>query len=203
MLGNHCLSVSRSTLLDRLNIPPQGYFTRQLPNNWRLIVLDTTEISGHSGYAEGSWQWVEAREYEAAHPLSAEEPQMSPWNGGISKQQMAWLISELTAAETRNECVIVASHHQIHDKAARATHVAWNCKEIERVCVGSPAFKLALAGHDHLGGAFSFPTQHFVTLEALLEAPSVGNAYAVLRVFEDHLEIVGEGTVTSRVLKIE
>ena len=67
-----------------------------------------------------------------------------------------------------------------------------------QVLLGSPAFRLALAGHDHLGGYALIDGRHFVTLEALLEAPH--NAYAVVNAFPDRLTIVGSGTVTSREL---
>lgn len=30
----------------------------------------------------------EAKAFEKAHPLSAEEPQMSAWNGGVSSSQL-------------------------------------------------------------------------------------------------------------------
>ena len=66
--------------------------------------------------------------------------------------------------------------------------------------LGSPAFRLALAGHDHLGGYARIDGRHFVTLEALLEAPD--NAYAVVQAFPDRLRIVGCGSVTSRELAV-
>ena len=46
-IGNHCLSVDRQHLRQRLGIP-ESYYTVQLASAWRLIVLDTTEMSGHS-----------------------------------------------------------------------------------------------------------------------------------------------------------
>lgn len=52
VLGNHCLSVPRATVLKKLGIPECGYYSVALPAGWRLVVLDTTEMSGHSGYPE-------------------------------------------------------------------------------------------------------------------------------------------------------
>ena len=68
--------------------------------------------------------------------------------------------------------------------------------------LASPAFRIALAGHDHLGGYACIDGRHFVTLEALLEAPAGGNAWAVLSVFADRLELAGHGSVTSRSLPV-
>ena len=204
VIGNHCLSVDRAVLMQRLRVPEPGYYSIPLPARWRLLVLDTTELGGDCGYPPSSWQYKEARKYEQEHPLSEEEPQMVPWNGGVSQRQLRWLECELCGAAAAGERVIVAAHHQFGPPgAARRTHVAWNHGEIRRVCLESPAFRLALAGHDHVGGFSSGGAcQHFVTLEAVLEAPEGSNAYGLLSVFEDRLEIRGKGSLTSRMLAV-
>lgn len=71
-----------------------------------------------------------------------------------------------------------------------------------QVLLASPAFRLALAGHDHMGGCACINGRHFVTLEALLEAPPGSNAFAVLHVFGDRIRIAGSGSVTSRELAV-
>ena len=73
------------------------------------------------------------QEFQAAHPLSEDWPQMSSWNGGITRQQLEWLRGELAAAEAAGERVVVASHHQLGEGAARATHMAWNWREVQQV----------------------------------------------------------------------
>ncbi|GAB4817700.1 hypothetical protein N2152v2_004746 [Parachlorella kessleri] len=203
VLGNHCLSVPRQTVLRRLGIPQSCYYSLPLPHSWRLVVLDTTEMSGHSGYPEGSKQQREAQAFLAAHPMSKADPQMSSWNGGVTRRQLAWLGDTVRQAEEAKERVIVASHHQVAPGAARATHLAWNYKDILQVLLSSPAVKLALAGHDHLGGYTNIDGKHFVTLEAMLEAPSGSNAYGVVQVLEDRVVIEGRGTVTSRDLLLD
>ncbi|EFN59457.1 hypothetical protein CHLNCDRAFT_138033 [Chlorella variabilis] len=203
VVGNHCLSVPREVLVKRLGIPETCYYSRSLGSGWRLVVLDTTEMSGHSGHAPGSRQHREAQEFLASHPMSDEDPQMSSWNGGITRQQLAWLRSELAAAEAAAERVIIASHHQLGQGGARATHMAWNWRDVQQVVLlASPAFRLALAGHDHMGGCACINGRHFVTLEALLEAPPGSNAFAVLHVFGDRIRIAGSGSVTSRELAV-
>ena len=137
---------------------------------------------------------LEALAYKQAHPLSEEaNPQMSDWNGGITSAQMEWLKQQLAAAEAGGERVIVACHHQVGARAARDSHMAWNHEDISKVLVASPAFVLGLSGHDHLGGYASWESEieggiggekgkrrkHFVTVEALLEAPSGSNAYGM------------------------
>lgn len=53
--------------------------------------------------------------------------------------------------------------------AARPTHMAWNCRELQGVLLGSPAFAVFFCGHDHMGGYAEINGRHFITLEAMLE----------------------------------
>jgi len=52
VIGNHCLAVPREVLLKRLGIPRCGYYRTEAAHGWRLLVLDTTELSGHWGFPE-------------------------------------------------------------------------------------------------------------------------------------------------------
>lgn len=207
VLGNHCLAAGREVCVQRLNIPHPGYYSRELASGWRLIVLDTTEMSGHSEYPEGSQQYTEARQYEAAHPLTQENPQMSSWNGGVTSKQLAWLKQQLSEADVAGERVVVAAHHQVGLGAVRPTHMAWNWREIKNALLQSSSFRLFLAGHDHVGGYAAIQgadgrPRHFITLEAMLEAPTDSNAYGIAQFFEDIIELQGFGTVTSRQLDV-
>jgi hypothetical protein len=65
-----------------------------------------------------------------------------------------------------------------------------------------PAFRLSLSGHDHTGGWACTDGRHFVTLEALLEAPPGGTAFAVVHVYNDIICIEGQGSVTTRQLPV-
>lgn len=51
VFGNHCFAVPRDALLRRLGFPSgsSGYYSARLGPGWRLIALDTTDISlfGH------------------------------------------------------------------------------------------------------------------------------------------------------------
>jgi hypothetical protein len=46
------------------------------------------------------------------------------------------------------------------------------------------------------------PGRHFVTLEAVLEAPAGSNAYGTVRVYADRVEVEGAGQLTSRSLSV-
>lgn len=72
---------------------------------------------------------------------------MSSWNGGITQRQLRWLRQELAAAEAAGERVLVASHHQLGQGGARATHMAWNWRKVQEVggAVGMPGCTLLVA----------------------------------------------------------
>ena len=55
----------------------------------------------------------EAAQFKSQHPMSAEEPHMADWNGGVGSAQLAWLREQLARAKHDQERVIVACHHQI------------------------------------------------------------------------------------------
>jgi hypothetical protein len=127
VLGNHCLDAGRAAVCARLRIPSPGYYARLLPGgDWELLVLDTTEMSGHSVLPADAPQAAEAAAFLAARPLSEAEPQMQPWNGGVASAQLAWLEERLAAAAAAGRRVVVAGHHQVGAGAARPTHMAWN-----------------------------------------------------------------------------
>lgn len=62
---------------------------------------------------QGSALAQEAAAFKAEHPMSPAEPQMVDWNGGIGSHQLVWLKEQLSDANTSQERVIVACHHQI------------------------------------------------------------------------------------------
>lgn len=238
VLGNHCLDLPRDDVLARLRFPlaadhedeeekgggggfkdasgrPRrvAHYCVPLAPGWRLIALDTTELSGHT--QAGPAAVAESAAYLAAHPLSEAEPQMSLWNGGIGGSQATWLAAQLRVAKAVGDRVIVAGHHQAGpDAAVRRTHAAWNWEAIAGLVSGDrvglapdatggvvPSSALIyLAGHDHCGGYAHAGGVHWVTLEALVEAPPGSNAWAVLDVYPDRAEVRGRGSVTSRVL---
>lgn len=186
VLGNHCIStLPKAAVLDALQIPSPGYYAVNLSPYWRCIVLDSTEMSGHSGYSQGSYQTQEADAYLKNHPLTDEDPHMVSWNGGITSLQMKWLCQQLDEATEKDLNVVMCSHHQINPLAARKTHLAWNYRDIsEVVSKYSSVIKLILAGHDHIGGGCRLfdsngNSQVFITVPAVLEAPTESNSYMI------------------------
>eukprot|EP00891_Asterochloris_glomerata_P001963 jgi/Astpho2/1963/Aster-x0511 len=146
---------------------------------------------------------AEAQQFMSQHPLTPEQPWMEPWNGGLSSAQMRWLRKELQQAADEGEQVVLASHHPLGKGCARTSHLSWTWQEVLSELAAWPRLvRLALHGHDHTGGYARVSGIHFVTLEAMLEAPDASNAFAVITIFEDYIEIAGQGSVTSRTLPL-
>lgn len=187
VLGNHCIgTLPRDNILESLQIPSPGYYSIDLSSSWKCIVLDTTEMSGHSGYPGDSVQRQEAEAYLGKHPLTSEEPHMVSWNGGITVSQKQWLLQELDKSLSFDKKVVVCCHHQVNPSAARISHLAWNFFEIlEVLSAYSSVVKLLLAGHDHIGGGCreadsNGNVQFFITVPAVLESPTGSNSYMIL-----------------------
>lgn len=197
-LGNHDLNLPRQEVVEALR-SPAPYFSASLPRGWRLVVLDTTDLNprylmpGSEGHSEG------LAFFEAAAPSRL----LTPWGGGIGSEQMDWLRGTLEEAERNGQRVLVASHCALHPGAAREGFCAWNAEEVAELLEASKAVAICVAGHDHTGGYYtSSGLTHFVTLEAMLEAPQGSNAFCFLEVWPHHVEVRGVGAATSRRLQV-
>lgn len=199
VLGNHCYRVPRDILLKKLGLESTPYYSTSLHEGWRLIVLDTTDLS-FCAWPEGSAEYEEAERFFANHP-SSDYPQMLSWNGGLRSAQLDWLRQELAQAEASNESCIVCSHHPLVAGSARPTHLSWNGNVVADILVSSPSFVAAFHGHDHQGGYATYGGKHFTTLEAIVECPPGSDAFGIVDVHSDRLFVHGTGTVTSRTLK--
>eukprot|EP00898_Chlorokybus_atmophyticus_P006961 jgi/Chlat1/7266/Chrsp58S06899 len=188
VLGNHCLALGRERLLKSLDLD-KSYYQEPLPSSWRLVVLDSMDLS-------------QGEEYRAQKPLGPDNPNLHTWNGGLAQEQLEWLRQLIADAERNGERLIVCAHHPISTGVAPADHLLWNHKEVSELLEASPATALVLAGHYHVGGYNHVKHVHYVTVQGLVEAPTGNNAYAIVEVYADHIDIKGFGTVPSIQLKL-
>ncbi|KAI8469407.1 MAG: Metallo-dependent phosphatase-like protein [Monoraphidium minutum] len=204
-LGNHDLAVPRAELAVALGLPAGrgGYHSARLAEGWRVVVLDTTEISVY-GRGEGAPETAEARATLAAL-AAAGAPNATEWNSGAGAAQRAWLRAELAAAAAAGERVVAAAHHPLAEGSAPAHYLAWDHAELRAALEDTPGLvPLVLTGHFHAGGAVRSNGTSYVTLEGLVEAPPGSNAYAVVEVAPaaGTITVHGGGYATSRVLAI-
>lgn len=196
VLGNHCLALGRQSLLLDLIMPASYYdFAR---DGWRLIILDSTDISTY-GWPE------ENANYRAAKALLEKHgklPAFRPWGGALGPGQLAWLESSLEQAGQRGERVMVFSHMPLLVEASGPEGVLWNAPEVLKLLEDSGRVAAFFGGHHHSGGYFLKNGIHHVTIQGMVEAPAGGNAYAIVKVFKNKLVIDGTGAVPDRTLKL-
>ena len=195
-LGNHDMSVGREVFKETLKIT-SDYYTLQLPRNWKLIVLDTTDLNPRY-LDESSAASKEGREWLRTKSEEFLKRNAKPWSGGLAREQFEWLKDEITIAERLNQRVIVASHNALSPGSAREGMVAWNCLEICSFLESkSEIVKVCLAGHDHPGGYINRGNVHYCTIEAMLES-DVGTSFGYLDVYEHECILRGVGACQSR-----
>lgn len=196
VVGNHCFSVPRGELLEELGLQAAHHASAR--HGWRFVALDTLDVST-CGRAKGSEQYDDAMRWLLQH-LGALHA--NPWNGGVSEEQLDWLRAELAAAEEAQERVVVLGHLPLLAEAASPQHLLWEHASVREVLRQSPAVVAYLAGHDHGGGyAVDEGGVHHLTLPGMVEAPREENAWAIVEVYPQRLEVRGHGRVASRTLR--
>lgn len=194
-LGNHCLDVEYEHLVEKSNMNTTGtYYSYDLSSRWRLLVLDTVEVS-----VQRDPTCMQALEYLRTHE---HEPNAKPWNGTISETQRAWLKEELKQARTKGCFIIVCGHLPLVKEAAIEMLVMWNHNDIvELLEEYKDTVKAYFAGHHHGGGYAERNRIHHVTFEGLIDSKVDDGAYAFVTLKDDEIVIEGYGATTSRKLR--
>ena len=169
--------------------------------SFRIVVLDTYDIST-CGRSPESDEWTKATALLEEHNKNHDKlepylncPQYVAWNGAVSEKQLLWLHDELTAATKFKEKVILLSHIPLHPKASLNNSVCWNCEDILSTINSYTCVVACFAGHFHDGKFFHDKQSNinFITLPGVVERTIDRNAFAVVNVFEDSIEIHGYG----------
>lgn len=120
----------------------------------------------------------------------------------IGGTQAAWLRDALVEAARNDERVICFNHYTLLQEAAPNHDRLRNDVEILGIVENAANVATWFSGHDH-GGGYAFRNgTHFVTLQAMVDAGD-DNAYAVVRLFPDRIEVEGVGTVPDRTLRLD
>lgn len=197
LLGNHDYEIAdahKPRVPEILGMPADRYsFTAA---GVRFVMLDTTEVSTYK-HAEDSPETAAAR-HQMKRLAAAGEPHAKPWNGGVSDEQLAWLESQLAAADRAEENVIVCGHHPLRPPGG---HQAWNHEDILATIRRHGCVRACFSGHNHGGHQAEMDGVVHLTFKSILHEPGV-TAYAVLRIFPDRLVIEGRGREASRVIDL-
>ena len=199
VLGNHDFPVARDEVLAKLGLDSAYY---SFPHaGWRFVVLDAQDLGVEYGWPEDSENY--RRGAEMLERLRREEAvNAESWNGGIGPEQKRWLRDTLREASGKGEKSIIFCHMPLLAAACTPIHLLWNHEEIVEVLESSGAVVACFSGHDHGGGYAQRNGIHYVTVQGMVEAPKE-NAYAVVDLYDDRIEIRGVGKVTIRSLQCE
>lgn len=195
--GNHDFSVSADRLADihsTLDMPAPYYEHRI--NGLRLLIIEGNEISLFSN-SPGSPRHAEA-EGRLARLKTAGAPNAQDWNAGISATQEDWIRERLTDAAAAGEPVILLGHYPIHPPS---DHNLWDSEQLAELVASAPAAIAYLCGHQHKGNYAALDATHFVNFCGMVDTID-SNAFAVLELYDDRIEIAGFGREPSRRLAL-
>ncbi len=104
---------------------------------------------------------------------------------------------ELSNAAKKKQQVIVLCHFPLYPDGSPQT--LWYSSEIRKIVEAYPNVKAYLNGHVHINQYFFKKDVHYVSFKGMVEKDE--NAFAIISVFKNHLEIKGYGKEVDRILK--
>lgn len=195
LLGNHDFAVAdefKSRVPRRLGLKRRYYSVRE--DGFCFVMLDTTEVSAYA-YSENSKESAAATA-ECQRLAATGAANAKSWNGAVSGRQLAWFEDTCRQATKAQRKVIVFSHHPIFPAAA---HNAWNDTALLQVAEQNRNVVAWFCGHNHAGDFGLRDDVPFITLKGMVETADT-NAFSVLTLRPDRLELAGHGREISREL---
>lgn len=193
--GNHDFIGSASidqTIMRNLGLRKRYYSFRQ--DGFRFIVLDSNDI-GLAASPTGSAQYQKTLLYiENLKSVLGSNTNTS--NGAVGEVQIKWLKNELVEAQKLRERVIVCNHMPTYN--LNSTHILWNNRLVAKVLQESPQVEAYFCGHVHEGNYIFFNKIHFLNFIGMVDTPY--NAYSIVHVYNDRLEVEGFGREPNRSL---
>ncbi len=190
LVGNHCLDGGKPAF-DRTS-GLVAYHGAMRFHGWRFLLLDGNAISIR-GHLPGSPAHTEATANINNGAVS--------WGGGLGQLQRDWFAQQLIDAKSCGEPVVVLCHFPIDGTSSPQNHLLWDHAEVAEILSNQHNVKAWFCGHNHQGGYGRVAGVHHVTFQAICDAPSDGNAWAIAELNSNQIRIAGHGTIPSRDLK--
>ena len=195
VLGNHDFHVEpelKGSIPEKLGLTAHHYdFGRA---GKRFVVLDGGDLSLYA-HLEGSERHALAAA-KLAELEAAGAPNARVWNGGVGPEQLQWLAETLADAKAAGEKALVFCHFPVYPPGE---HNLWNDTEVVEILEGSGSVVAYINGHNHAGGYAARDGIHYLTVHGMVETEDT-NAYAVVHVGDDRLEVDGRGRQPDQVL---
>ena len=157
----------RLVFLDTYDVSMFGPATAEAAALARRHLDTTNPLWSKNTYGPQRWQEYLTRYAEGAQmdALAAQA-----WNGQPGEAQMAWLSSQLAAADAAGERVFVFGHCPIHPHTCKPDGLAWNHAALRAALERHACVQAYVAGHDHDGGYACSPAGvHYLVPPAPLE----------------------------------
>ncbi|MBT8302705.1 MAG: metallophosphoesterase, partial [Maribacter sp.] len=197
VLGNHDFSVADSLkhlVIEKMGIKDRYYSI--VRNKWRFIVLDGNDLSVHGALTE-----IKKQQTDSLFNLLADKnmPNVEPWNGGLSTEQLQWVESELQQATANKERVGFYCHFPVLGISDR--HNLWNYKQLLALIDKYDCVKFYFNGHNHAGGYVEKDGIHYLNFKGMVDTND-SSSFATVAFRKDSLFIQGYGREVDRRLKI-
>jgi len=197
VIGNHDFNVQagdEDRVLSVLGLK-QAYYAFDRAK-WRFIFLDGFELRYPFPSDEALKRESETL-YLRLRNQGNENAQHS--NGGIGRKQISWLDEQLEEADESGSIALVLCHFPVLPEAA---HNLWNDREVVRILEKHRSVKAYFSGHYHPGDYAFRNGIHYVTFRGMVETPDQ-NAFAVVILEEDAIQVKGFGREPSRTLQVD
>lgn len=195
--GNHDFLVEPEHLAkvhDRLGMPaPYHHFAR---DGFRFVIIDGCEESLFATRHDPE------RHAQAVDRLAGLEAKgainAKDWNAGISRTQFEWLRDVLDRAAWDGEKVVIMGHYPLYPDS---DHNLWDSAEVAAMIASYSNVVAYLNGHQHTGNLGQLGNSWFVNFKGMVDTPDE-NAFSVVEIFADRIEIIGHGREESRTLPL-
>jgi predicted phosphodiesterase len=197
MLGNHDYEVAAEYLASILRtVGMSKAYYDFAGGGYRFIVIDGNDVSLFAPPPDDPRREIAQRrldDLKAKNAINA-----LPWNGSLGDEQFAWLQETLKKAKAAGEKIIVMGHYPIYPVHELNM---WDSERVVDLLTASDNFVAYFNGHNHDGNFGAIDSRYFVNFKGMVNTPTT-NAYAVVEIHGDRIEIIGSGREPNRSLKL-
>lgn len=193
------------------------YYSFSPAKGIKMIALDCFEVSviGYPDTNDENYATAAAILYEKHGHMDDElwdgegsleslDRRFQAQNGGISDKQLAWLERELADSDAKKEKVIVFGHVCLLPDSCDPTCLLWNYDQVISCFSRHPSVVAYLSGHAHSAGhGVDANGIHYLVFHGIIESSPDTPAFATLTLFDDRLEVEGQGTEPSLLLAFQ
>lgn len=163
-------------------------------DGWRFILVDGSE-TGIFRYEKGSRKYeknlIDLEQFRSEGAANALE-----WNGGISRKQFRWIKRNLGRSVKKGERVILCCHFPLTPD--KTPELLLNAPAVKALIEKYSNVFAWFNGHVHISKWVEQNGVNYVSFKGMVEKDT--NAFCIVSVFTDHLDIKGYGEEVSRIL---